>query len=77
MNPKNPSRRDFVKKTAYLAPAIVTLSVLPAHQAAGSVRNLNGNNGVGNGQDPQPRGNPPWNDPFGSGPGNPGNRHRR
>jgi hypothetical protein len=33
-----------------------------------------GNNGVGNGQDPQPPGNPPTNDGPGSGPGNPGNR---
>ena len=34
-----------------------------------------GNNGVGNGQDPQPPGNPPINDGPGTGPGNPGNRH--
>jgi FecR-like protein len=33
-----------------------------------------GNNGVGNGQDPQPPGNPPVNDGPGTGPGNPGNR---
>ncbi len=69
---RNSSRRDFVRKVAYIAPAVVTLSVLPAHQAVGSVRN--GNNGVGNGVDPQPPGNPPYNDPPGSGPGNPGNR---
>ncbi len=42
----NPSRRDFVLKAAYIAPAVVTLSVLPAHQAVGSVRN--------GGSDPQP-----------------------
>lgn len=35
----NPSRRDFVRKAAYIAPAVVTLSVLPAHQAVGSVSN--------------------------------------
>jgi len=34
-----------------------------------------GNNGVGNGIDPQPPGNPPVNDGQGTGPGNPGNRH--
>jgi len=34
-----------------------------------------GNNGVGNGIDPQPPGNPPVNDGPGTGPGNPGNRH--
>jgi hypothetical protein len=34
--PENSSRREFVRKAAYVAPAIVTLSVLPAHQALGS-----------------------------------------
>jgi hypothetical protein len=33
-----------------------------------------GNNGVGNGVDPQPPGNPPVNDGPGTGPGNPGNK---
>ncbi len=33
-----------------------------------------GNNGVGNGIDPPPPGNPPINDDYGTGPGNPGNR---
>ncbi len=33
-----------------------------------------GNNGVGNGEDPQPPGNPPVNDGPGTGPGNPGRR---
>jgi len=33
----------------------------------------NGNNGVGNGVDPQPPGNPPVNDGPGTSPGNPGN----
>lgn len=33
-----------------------------------------GNNGVGNGIDPQPPGNPPVNDDVGTGPGNPGNK---
>lgn len=33
-----------------------------------------GNNGVGNGIDPQPPGNPPINDGPGTGPGNPGNQ---
>ena len=33
-----------------------------------------GNNGVGNGEDPQPPGNPPVNDGPGSGKGRPGNR---
>ena len=37
---------------------------------------IRGNNGVGNGIDPQPHGNPPVNDGPGTGPGNPGNRRR-
>lgn len=35
---------------------------------------IKGNNGVGNGVDPQPPGNPPINDGPGTGPGNPGNK---
>ncbi|MEO7299478.1 MAG: FecR domain-containing protein [Verrucomicrobiota bacterium] len=48
------------------APAIPVLEqhVSPRH----------GNNGVGNGIDPQPPGNPPINDGPGTGPGNPGNQ---
>jgi hypothetical protein len=34
---------------------------------------IHGNNGVGNGVDPAPPGNPPTNDGTGTGPGNPGN----
>jgi len=37
-------------------------------------RGGHGNNGVGNGEDPQPPGNPPINDGPGTSPGNPGNR---
>lgn len=33
-----------------------------------------GNNGLGNGEDPQPPGNPPVNDGSGTGPGHPGNK---
>ncbi len=40
----------------------------------GHVSPTTGNNGVGNGQDPQPPGNPPINDGPGTGPGNPGNK---
>jgi hypothetical protein len=39
-----------------------------------SVSPVKGNNGVGNGEDPQPPGNPPINDGPGTGPGNPGNK---
>ena len=64
------SRRSFVKKAAYVAPAVLTLKAIPAFASYGSPK---GNNGVGNGLDPQPPGNPPINDGPGTGPGNPGN----
>ena len=69
------ARREFIKKTVYAVPVIMTLKAMPAFAAAGSGRSrLKGNNGVGNGVDPQPPGNPPINDGPGSGPGNPANR---
>jgi hypothetical protein len=37
-------------------------------------KKVHGNNGLGNGIDPQPPGNPPVNDGPGAFPGNPGNR---
>jgi hypothetical protein len=80
------SRRDFVKAAAYTAPAIMTLKALPAFASQGSGHFGNGgnggrggplgNNGVGNGEDPQPPGNPPQNDGTGTGPSTPGNRGR-
>ena len=36
MTKQHDSRRDFVKKAAYLAPAIVTLAAAPAFAKAGS-----------------------------------------
>lgn len=71
MNEKQ-SKRDFLKKSAYVVPAILTLKAIPAFAGSGSGRPEHGNNGVGNGLDPQPPGNPPWNDSEGTGPGNPG-----
>ena len=66
-------RRELIKRTAYAIPVILTLKAMPAFAQAGSGQ-LKGNNGVGNGIDPQPPGNPPVNDGPGTGPGNPGNR---
>jgi hypothetical protein len=43
--------------------------------ASGSNLTIHGNNGVGNGVDPKPPGNPPVNDGPGTGPGDPGHRH--
>lgn len=70
----DPSRRSFVKRTAYAAPVILSLKAMPSFAMRGSYK-TKGNNGVGNGLDPQPPGNPPINDGPGTGPGNPGNRH--
>jgi hypothetical protein len=67
-------RRVFIKKSAYAVPLILSLKAMPSFAASGSGR---GNNGVGNGPDPQPFGNPPINDGLGTGPGNPGARNRR
>jgi hypothetical protein len=55
------SRRGFLKKTAYVAPVILTLKAAPAFASQGSSR-LRGNNGLGNGLDPQPPGDPQVND---------------
>ena len=75
------TRRSFVKKATYVTPAILTLNAIPAFASVGSERQYNGsekgNNGVGNGLDPQPPGNPPINDGPGTGPGNPGNGRGR
>lgn len=68
----NESRRSFIKKSVYIAPAILTLNAVSAFASRGSARRF-GNNGVGNGLDPQPPGNPPLNDGPGTFPGAPGN----
>ena len=72
MTKKQESKRDFLKKSAYVVPTILTLKAIPAFAGSGSGRPQQGNNGVGNGLDPQPPGNPRVNDGPGSGPGNHG-----
>lgn len=72
MSEDKTDRREFMKRTAYAVPVILSLTAMPAFAMAGS-----GNNGLGNGDDPQPPGDPPINDGSGSGPGNPGNRSKR
>ena len=66
------SRRTFLKIAGYAAPVILTLQARPLLAGLGS--GPKGNNGVGNGEDPQPPGNPPVNDGSGTGPGAPGNQ---
>lgn len=50
MSEHNNSRRDFIKKAAYVAPVVLTLNALPTIASAGSVR-LRCDNGGGNGGD--------------------------
>lgn len=74
-------RRAFLKgcgKYSLTVPPAMTVLLStslasPAIAASGGDR-PRGNNGVGNGVDPQPPGNPPVNDGPGTSPGNPGNR---
>ena len=49
----NQSRRDFLRKTAYIAPAILALKVAPAFAKKGS---LHCDNGFGTGSDCSPPG---------------------
>ena len=77
-------RRAFLAKAGKAAvivpPAmIMLLSTSMTSPAIGqsSGKAPNGNNGVGNGIDPQPPGNPPINDGPGTGPGNPGAKGRK
>ena len=88
MSDEHASRRELLKKAAYVTPAILTLKAVPAYAQSGSGANAlrrgntgngqgngsQGNNGVGNGIDPQPPGNPKVNDGPGTSPGNPGNK---
>jgi hypothetical protein len=74
-------RRAFLQtagKIAVVVPPVMTVLLStslssPAIAASGGFTDK-GNNGVGNGIDPPPPGNPPLNDGPGSGPGDPGNK---
>lgn len=75
----NDGRRSFVKKAAYIAPVIVTMTAIPSFASAGSgQRRRHGNEGVGNGYDDPPPGHDQnYNDGDGTSPGNPGHHHPR
>lgn len=76
-------RRNFLaacgKFSVTVPPALTVLLstslASPAIAESGGGYQRKGNNGVGNGFDPQPPGNPPINDGTGTSPGNPGNWH--
>ena len=63
-----PPALTVLLSTSLASPAI-------AESGGGYQRGPKGNNGLGNGFDPQPPGNPPINDGPGTSPGNPGNKH--
>jgi len=73
------SRRAMMRKLGLAAGMTAVLPLVTSISASagkkyGSADKVKGNNGVGNGVDPQPPGNPPINDGPGTGPGNPGNK---
>ena len=77
-------RRTFLvnagKFAAVVPPSMTLLLSTTMHSPAiaqSAAPAANGNNGVGNGLDPQPPGNPPINDGAGTSPGSPGARTRR
>jgi hypothetical protein len=65
---------NVVRQNAEVFKAGGATIVVKAQEDFLSPTTPNGNNGVGNGVDPQPPGNPPVNDGPGTGPGNPGNQ---
>ena len=73
-------RRAFLKgcgKYSLTVPPVMTVLLstsLSSPAIAKSGGGSKGNNGLGNGIDPPPPGNPPVNDGPGSSPGNPGRR---
>jgi hypothetical protein len=72
-------RRQFLStagKFAVVVPPTMTLLLSTTMTSSAIAQSViqRGNNGVGNGLDPQPPGNPPINDGPGTSPGNPGNQ---
>src|SRR6185503_11310302 len=75
---------DFGNRRIVLHPAVDIEKYVQIAAGTGSIGDFvwedlvgaaqKGNNGVGNGLDPQPPGNPPINDGTGTTPGNPGNQ---
>ncbi|WP_423601898.1 hypothetical protein [Sphingomonas sp. MS122] len=77
----NDDRRDFLKscgRFALTVPPVMTVLLSTSLSSPAIAKSTGGggrgNNGVGNGPDPQPPGNPPINDGPGTRPGSPGNR---
>ena len=78
LGPEARDRREFLAKAgrfAAVTPPAVTLLLSTSLASKAIAASGKGNNGVGNGLDGQPPGNPPINDGSGTGPGRPGNRN--
>jgi hypothetical protein len=54
MNEKQESKRDFLKKSVYVVPAILTLKAIPAFAGSGSGQVETGNSREGNGARSEP-----------------------
>lgn len=72
---QNLNGKTKIVEDSFFGPNAVMLMAI--NQSKKPMTRIKGNNGVGNGEDPQPPGNPPINDGPGTGPGNPGNRPGR
>jgi len=66
MNDQNNDRRNFIKKAAYIAPAVITLAAMPSIAQSGSGASSNGN-GNGGGNLGNPLGSVHGNRPSGAG----------
>ena len=76
MTENQQSKRDFLKKSAYVVPTILTLKAIPSFAGSGSGRPRRGITASAMARSTAP-GNPPVNDGFGSGPGNPGKNFKK
>ena len=75
--PTGADRRAFLAaagKFAVVVPPTMTLLLSTTMTSPAIAASARGNNGVGNGVDPQPPGDPPINDGPGTSPGDPGNK---
>jgi len=54
MNEKQQSKRDFLKKSVYVVPTILTLKAIPSFAGSGSGRAETGNSREGNGAGSEP-----------------------
>ena len=68
----NHDRRAFLSAAGKFAVVVPPAMTILLSTTMNSTALASSNNGVGNGLDPQPPGNPPINDGVGTSPGNPG-----